>query len=170
MKTPLTDAFERDRMVAPAGIKTLLEWANFARSLENHLFTYGAHTPVCRGADNCDCGFSEVQKGLPATDDHKRLVRELDVLLNGDSAAPQASLCDIVAQVRKYSERLQAVLADSKPDFLALLKEVSDRALDNMEGEDAEGFNRWEKVHTTAEDLIRAIAMAEGRTKQDKHG
>jgi hypothetical protein len=163
MKTPLTDAFERDRMVAPAGIKTLLEWANFARSLENHLFTYGAHTPVCRGADNCDCGFSEVQKGLPATDDHKRLVRELDVLLNGDSAAPQASLCDIVAQVRKYSERLQAVLADSKPDFLALLKEVSDRALDNMEGEDAEGFNRWEKVHTTAEDLIRAIALAEGR-------
>lgn len=81
-----------------------------------HLLTYGAHTPVCRGADNCDCGFSEVQKGLPAT-----------------------------------------------PDFLALLKEVSDRALDNMEGEDLEGHERWAKVHTTAEDLIQAIALAEGR-------
>lgn len=35
--------------------------------------------------------------------DHNRLVRELDVLLNGeDGAAQQASLCDIVAQVRKH--------------------------------------------------------------------
>ena len=34
--------------------------------------------------------------------DHKRLVRELDVLINGESgAAQQSSLCDIVAQVRK---------------------------------------------------------------------
>lgn len=33
--------------------------------------------------------------------DHSRLVRELDVLLNGEAgAAPQASLCDLVAQVR----------------------------------------------------------------------
>ena len=33
--------------------------------------------------------------------DHDRLVRELDVLLNGETdAASQASLCDIVAQVR----------------------------------------------------------------------
>jgi hypothetical protein len=33
--------------------------------------------------------------------DHNRLVRELDVLLNGEAgAADQASLCDIVAQVR----------------------------------------------------------------------
>lgn len=34
--------------------------------------------------------------------DHARLVCELDVLLNGeDGAAKQASLCDIVAQVRQ---------------------------------------------------------------------
>lgn len=32
--------------------------------------------------------------------DHLRLVRELDGLLNGDNAAEQASLCDIVAQVK----------------------------------------------------------------------
>lgn len=32
--------------------------------------------------------------------DHRRLVRELDVLLNGDNAAEQASLVDIVAQLR----------------------------------------------------------------------
>ncbi len=35
--------------------------------------------------------------------DHRRLVRELDVLLNGEAgAAKQASLCDIVSQVRQW--------------------------------------------------------------------
>lgn len=38
--------------------------------------------------------------------DHKRLVRELDVLLNGGGAARQASLCDIVSQVRR--ERIRS--------------------------------------------------------------
>lgn len=39
-------------------------------------------------------------------EDHKRLVRELDVLLNGErNAARQASLCDIVAQVEKEGIR-----------------------------------------------------------------
>lgn len=32
--------------------------------------------------------------------DKQRLVRDLDVLLNGKEAAPQASLCDIVSQVQ----------------------------------------------------------------------
>ena len=36
------------------------------------------------------------------SDDVKRLVRRLDVAINGENgAAPQASLCDIVAQVEK---------------------------------------------------------------------
>lgn len=38
---------------------------------------------------------------LEVQNDHHRLVRELDVLLNGvDGAAPQASLCDLVAQLK----------------------------------------------------------------------
>lgn len=38
---------------------------------------------------------------LEAKEDHGRLVRELDVLLNGvDGAAKQASLCDLVAQLK----------------------------------------------------------------------
>lgn len=38
---------------------------------------------------------------LEVQNDHHRLVRELDVLLNGsDGAAPQASLCDLVAQFK----------------------------------------------------------------------
>lgn len=44
--------------------------------------------------------------------DHNRLVRELDVLLNGEAgAAEQASLCDIVAQVRmERAERRETLL------------------------------------------------------------
>lgn len=43
--------------------------------------------------------------------DHKRLVRELDVALNGEAgAAKQASLCDIVGQVK--DERWKLVRSD----------------------------------------------------------
>ncbi len=38
-----------------------------------------------------------------AMESHKKLVRQLDVLLNGENAADQASLCDIVAQVQRES-------------------------------------------------------------------
>jgi len=48
-----------------------------------------------------------------------RLVRDLDVLLNGEGAAQQASLCDIVAQVRMEGIRspkfLPAALAQPAP-------------------------------------------------------
>lgn len=33
--------------------------------------------------------------------DYQRLVRDLDVVWNGEGAAHQASLCDMVAQIRK---------------------------------------------------------------------
>lgn len=36
---------------------------------------------------------------------HRRLVRELDVLLNGSGAAKQASLCDIVGQCAEIFRR-----------------------------------------------------------------
>jgi len=32
-------------------------------------------------------------------EDHQRLVREIDVMMNGKNAAPQASLCDLVTQI-----------------------------------------------------------------------
>lgn len=41
--------------------------------------------------------------------DHHRLVREVDVLLNGvGGAAPQASLCDIVAQLADWRRKQTA--------------------------------------------------------------
>ena len=48
--------------------------------------------------------------------DHNRLVRELDVLLNGEAgAAQQASLCDIVAQVRLKRDLLLTSLNQGAP-------------------------------------------------------
>lgn len=48
--------------------------------------------------------------------DHNRLVRELDVLLNGEAgAAKQASLCDIVAQVRLKRDLLITSLNQGAP-------------------------------------------------------
>lgn len=44
-----------------------------------------------------------------SSDDVKRLTRELDVALNGEGAARQASLCDIVAQVRNQRWKLVRV-------------------------------------------------------------
>ena len=46
--------------------------------------------------------------------DHRRLVRELDVLLNGDGAAEQASLCDIVSQVRREGIKASAPVAPTE--------------------------------------------------------
>lgn len=42
-----------------------------------------------------------------AFEDHRRLVRELDVIMNGDDAAPQASLCDLVGQIAQWSRIIQ---------------------------------------------------------------
>lgn len=59
----------------------------------------------------------QLLRRLDATDevlaDHRRLVRELDVLLNGeDGAAQQASLCDIVGQLRYMKARATLVGPD----------------------------------------------------------
>ena len=71
----------------------------------------------------------------PVQDDIKRLVRELDVLLNGEGgAAQQASLCDIVAQVRKTGTRIAPkqpapVLSDERTSSMHLtLSEIKDLA------------------------------------------
>ena len=42
-------------------------------------------------------------------DDKRRLTREIDIILNGDNAAPQASLCDLIPQIKSIMERLGEV-------------------------------------------------------------
>jgi len=49
--------------------------------------------------------------------DHNRLVRELDILINGEEvAAKQASLCDIVVQLRTKSIKLTSVAITECPN------------------------------------------------------
>ena len=40
-------------------------------------------------------------------EEHKRLTKELDKIINGDGAATDPSLCDIVAQLRHYAQQAQ---------------------------------------------------------------
>jgi len=48
--------------------------------------------------------------GWIAADDLNRLVREIDVAINGVDAAPQAKLCDIAAQVKKAAREFGPIL------------------------------------------------------------
>ena len=73
-----------------------------------------SYCPVCRGVVLADCRHDhsdfQLQRARIADEtmvDHRRLVRELDVALNGEAgAAKQASLCDIVAQVKDQRWKL----------------------------------------------------------------
>ena len=56
-------------------------------------------------------------------DDVERLTRELDVLMNGeDGAAPQASLCDIVGQVRAQGLTIRCVSTNAQAEALEALE------------------------------------------------
>lgn len=93
---------------------------------------------------------SPVQADIDAVQaNHNRLVRELDVLLNGEAgAAEQASLCDIVAQVR---------MARKKPGTgpLQLLALVPDQVVG--------------RVHHNPErpDAVRSVLNSCGRALPD---
>lgn len=74
---------------------------------------------------------SQAQPAAAQPADTDRLVRELDVALNGtEGAAPQASLCDVVAQVQRIArERGAPVLARSAAQQPAGGEAVVDEAM-----------------------------------------
>lgn len=47
-------------------------------------------------------------------DDYRRLTKDLDIALNGDCAAKQASLCDIVAQVRSLGTITEIIMRSAE--------------------------------------------------------
>lgn len=51
--------------------------------------------------------------------DHKRLVREIDIIINGAGAAQQASLCDLVEGIRRMKKRLSFVVSQHHYRFYA---------------------------------------------------
>lgn len=90
-----TDAMSPGDVVTGSGPKGLVLWIDqslmqqrFNELKEGEGLTYGRL-------------LEQRDELLEVQNDHHRLVRELDVLLNGvDGAAPQASLCDLVAQLK----------------------------------------------------------------------
>ena len=127
----------------------------------------------------CDCGeihsneeqliesYEEVLAG------HRRLVRELDVLLNGeDDAAKQASLCDIVSQVRRgkiISEQVSWIPIWTD-DLSKILREAAGiiRAISNCHEPDNMRntiIDELEGFALMAEDAVGNIAKALGETE-----
>jgi hypothetical protein len=59
-------------------------------------------------------------------EDHKRLVRRLDVLLNGEAgAAPQASLCDIVGQLEAAKRSDDGALREALEDLVSSIEALA---------------------------------------------
>lgn len=74
---------------------------------------------------------------LALLQDHNRLVRELDVLLNGqEGAAQQASLCDIVAQLRAAKRAGQTML-------LSTPRNQEDWAKQRKQSKNQAKFSHW---------------------------
>lgn len=85
--------------------------------------------------DRAECSCPEHGSWIAADDVH-RLVRELDVALNGEAgAAKQASLCDVVGQVSREARLRGQPILSSTPDTAARVSadaELRD-ALDRMD-------------------------------------
>lgn len=81
------------------------------------------HSITVQESDSATPDVSDYEQVL---DDHRRLTRELDVLLNGEEgAAQQASLCDLVAQLRTVvKDTGKPVLA--APDVARLVDALED--------------------------------------------
>lgn len=90
--------------------------------------------------------------------DHRRLVRELDVLLNGeDGAARQASLCDLVAQVRAVRQTHdENVPADNLGQSLLMLEFALMFALCNFQHADSR--NDVKKAQTRLQEVLRFLS------------
>lgn len=56
--------------------------------------------------------------------DHRRLVREIDVMINGDGAAEQASLCDLFSQVRVIVAKNKRLRANNEK-MVAMLRDCA---------------------------------------------
>ena len=92
-----------------------------------------------------------------AMNDFHRLTRDLDVLLNGENAAQQASLCDIVAQVQS-----EALKSPNHPDAT---EPVADVVAWHKEGEERTCDIRWRR-HDVAPGPLYAVPQPELKDHQ----
>ena len=88
---------------------------------------------------------------------HHKLVRDLDVELNGDGAAKQASLCDLVGQIKWWRSRYTVALrgGNGDRDNPELLEWLADRLV-NVHGEN-ENTDFIRACHTRAAMIRNAL-------------
>jgi hypothetical protein len=97
--------------------------------------------------------------------DYRRLTKELDDLLNGDSAAIAPSLCDIVAQVR--NEKWTLVKTDPLPSDRDFAMQVRNSFTDF--DSDTMPWSDFDKVWDKAAALIAAHReAAEKKAREDE--
>lgn len=62
--------------------------------------------------------------------DKRRLTREIDIIINGENAAQQAVLCDLIPQIQQLVKKLEAwrgvELVSFSPETLRRLKELGE--------------------------------------------
>jgi hypothetical protein len=116
------------------------------------------HSSCATGQDGCavhglahPCEACAVQLSYEQVlADHRRLVRELDVLLNGENAAPQASLCDIVSQLAAaHAGICEPETRDREADRLRFFDPAFNRWLD--EGITDAGHTVWDQIGSVAD-------------------
>ena len=66
--------------------------------------------------------------------DHRRLVRKLDVLMNGWHAARQASLCDLVASFPQWREAELAMVWEEAAQEADHIVKVADSTIEGRDG------------------------------------
>jgi len=159
----LSDRIRAGSEAAPWVIESVRKLESEIAALKQKLFKAETERGVMiESYDECKRNLDALKQRMEDCEevdaDHKRLVRELDVLLNGNGAAKQASLCDIVCQLKQSAKPFITILSSDPYDdrtngaFLSL--------------EDAEKFSRllpctklYLHPSPAKEDIDRAIEM-----------
>lgn len=116
------DACREELLPCPFCKKSLIHEGSFYvhRNVEcvmqNTVFHENSETAKLWNTRQQEAGVATIADYEEVLADHRRLVRELDVALNGeDGAAQQASLCDIVGQVKAEGIRAARATPQAAP-------------------------------------------------------
>ena len=93
--------------------------------------------------------------------DHRRLVRKLDVLMNGWHAARQASLCDLVASFPQWREAELAMVWEEAAQEADHIVKVADSTIEGCDGDEWIRLNAIIAEFTCYRNWCRARAKGE---------
>lgn len=152
---------------------------NRAAGEPNAYYEYTRPEQTCehRAADLLTRLRSEIANHERVHASHQRLVRELDVILNGEAgAAPQASLCDVVDQVRRLRSQgaVPAIREAASPPPTqgggnSRIRELLETALELFEMDDecnTPGTDAWAWTYHVR-DALKAVSPPASAAQQE---